>query len=439
MEEEVEFIFSNDNTDKKIKIKFKENQIIDEVLNNVISSDNSLSDIKIINLTCNNNQINRKETFKNNNIINNDIILVEYTNDEENNGNDSEENEGLIIFEFNKFITEKAYVNKPSANLRAIIDRTFDVFKSLNNKYLLICSNSDDYEKYDLLCYDILSDKIIFQKNEAHSNKIYTCIHYLDEINKRDLLITGSFDKTIKIWKIEDEFKLLYEKIPDYNFKENTYLLSECLLFNNNDLYLITSAYEMYSNGYDILFYDLYNNIQDFNILESSQENVNYLESYYYDGVPLIISGNYGNIKIFNFKENKLIKEFNDKDEKKRFNYSSCKIHRTIEKNWLISSCYDGYLHIWDYDNPLQLINKINSIADNYIVGLELINNQILFVGGGEGSFKEYDLKNDMESEIFNSGEIKKKEPTLCLKYIKIDEDNYLFVHNNTGIIEFWK
>ena len=170
MEEEVEFIFSNDNTDKKIKIKFKENQIIDEVLNNVISSDNSLSDIKIINLTCNNNQINRKETFKNNNIINNDIILVEYTNDEENNGNDSEENEGLIIFEFNKFITEKAYVNKPSANLRAIIDRTFDVFKSLNNKYLLICSNSDDYEKYDLLCYDILSDKIIFQKNEAHSN-----------------------------------------------------------------------------------------------------------------------------------------------------------------------------------------------------------------------------------------------------------------------------
>ena len=31
MEEEVEFIFSNDNTDKKIKIKFKENQIIDEV------------------------------------------------------------------------------------------------------------------------------------------------------------------------------------------------------------------------------------------------------------------------------------------------------------------------------------------------------------------------------------------------------------------------
>ena len=77
MEEEVEFIFSNDNTDKKIKIKFKENQIIDEVLNNVISSDNSLSDIKIINLTCNNNQINRKETFKNNNIINNDIILVE--------------------------------------------------------------------------------------------------------------------------------------------------------------------------------------------------------------------------------------------------------------------------------------------------------------------------------------------------------------------------
>ena len=181
----------------------------------------------------------------------------------------------------------------------------------------------------------------------------------MDEINKRDLLITGSFDKTIKIWKIEDEFKLLYEKIPDYNFKENTYLLSECLLFNNNDLYLITSAYEMYSNGYDILFYDLYNNIQDFNILESSQENVNYLESYYYDGVPLIISGNYGNIKIFNFKENKLIKEFNDKDEKKRFNYSSCKIHRTIEKNWLISSCYDGYLHIWDYDNPSQLIKLI--------------------------------------------------------------------------------
>ena len=204
-------------------------------------------------------------------------------------------------------LTDHAHVNLPNSNLSAIIDRTFDVFKSLKDEYVIVFAFSLDYHNYSLIMVDIEIKKVIAHKINAHSERVFTCIHYLDEYNNRDLLITGSFDKTIKIWNISDGFQLLYEKKPDYDFQENTYLLSECLLFNNNNLYLITSAYEMYSNGYEILYYDLYNNVQDFKYLENSKDNTNYIETYYDDKKPLIIAANLGNVKIFDFNDKKLL------------------------------------------------------------------------------------------------------------------------------------
>ena len=130
---------------------------------------------------------------------------------------------------------------------------------------------------------------------QAHDDRIYTCRHFLDKNTNSDLIITGSFDRYIKIWNITNNFTLQYKKRPDYDYKENTYLLSENLLFYNKTNYLITSAYEMDSTGYNILFYD-YENSNKMNNLNNSKDNSNYIGIYYENDSPYILAGNYKNI-----------------------------------------------------------------------------------------------------------------------------------------------
>ena len=158
-----------------------------------------------------------------------------------------------IKFKVKKEITSYSHINLQNTFITANIDDTFALFKSINNKYLLIYSYSEDYKIYSLICYDLINSQNITKIAKAHDDRIYTCRHFLDKKTNSDLLITSSFDKYIKIWNLTDQYKLIYKKKPDYNYQINTYLLSENLLFYNNKNYLITSAYEIQSNGYEIL------------------------------------------------------------------------------------------------------------------------------------------------------------------------------------------
>ena len=109
----------------------------------------------------------------------------------------------------------------------------------------------------------------------------------------------------------------MYKLKSDYDYKINTYLLSENLLFFQN-LYIITSAYEMNSDGYEILFYDISKNSYQRKEIEliSSKDNTNFLDIYYEKDIPYIVAGNYGNIKIFDFLKKELIEEFDEHQKK---------------------------------------------------------------------------------------------------------------------------
>ena len=97
---------------------------------------------------------------------------------------------------------------------------------------------------------------------------------------KTNLLITSSFDKFIKVWNITKNFSLIFKKKPDYNYKINTYLLSENILFYQK-LYIITSAYELNSGGYKILFYDISKKRhprKEIGKLMNSKDNTNFID-----------------------------------------------------------------------------------------------------------------------------------------------------------------
>ena len=428
---EVEFFAGSLNF--RIKKLVNPNQKISHELNNVIKQNSILSNQNFNLILCGGEIVDPNETFKKNKLKNGCVLML-LTGALDDETTIIEIDEPLQI-SLNKCITMHSHVNLKEANLNAFIDRTFTVFKSLKNEYLLIYSYSENYKNYSLKCYDILKDKSMTKVQKAHSERIFTCSHFLDKYKMRDLLITSAFDKKIKIWNITNNFQVIYEKKPDYYFKENTYLLSENILSYNNKIYLIVSAYEINSSGYDLLYYNTSKKI-DWRHFENSRDNTNFLDIFYNNGNPEIITANLGNVKIYNFQNKNLIKLFHDNNNK--LNYLSAIVKKDSFNNKnIIVSAGDGLLRIWDYNNPNNLLQSIKTYLNVWLIGLELINDRYLYAAGADGNIKEFDLKKNFMSRNLNRNN--STDPLFTLRYININGRDFLFSHSHKGLIELWK
>ena len=103
----------------------------------------------------------------------------------------------------------------------------------------------------------------------------------------------------------------------------------------------------------------------------------------------------------------------------------------------IITSSSDGYIRIWDFDDPSSLILKIKATNFHWVVGMELIDNRYLLVACYDDSFKEFDIKSDYN--CLNFQRVTNNDTLLSLRYINIKGNNYLFTHSKMGLIELWK
>ena len=79
-------------------------------------------------------------------------------------------------------------------------DSGFVVFKSIDNRIYLIYSNNNK----SIISYDIKNKKKINEIKNAHDRNITSYKYILDNINKRDLVLSVSEnDNNIKIWNIK--------------------------------------------------------------------------------------------------------------------------------------------------------------------------------------------------------------------------------------------
>ena len=62
-----------------------------------------------------------------------------------------------LNFKVKKCIASNSHINFIYSYIVANIDDTFALFKSVNKKYLLIYSGTEDYKKYSLFCYDLIN------------------------------------------------------------------------------------------------------------------------------------------------------------------------------------------------------------------------------------------------------------------------------------------
>lgn len=267
------------------------------------------------------------------------------------------------------------------------LDNTFAVFNSINNILTLVYATMDK----TIVSFDLIENQKINSIKGAHKELITNIRHVQDIINKRDLLISISYDNNIKIW----DYNLL-ECLTDIdNIYEFGYILSACFLHYSNMYYIVASSY---SQTNDILkVYDLSGNkIQEIN---DSYGSVSFVDTFYDIKTckNYIITGNLGSIKSFDYKENKLYHIYSDNYYNDHCSIIiNCKKYSNLVR--LIESSCDGVIRLWNFHTGV-LLKRIK-IYDKKLMGICLWSDNYIFVGCEDKTIKLVDIK---KGEIINN------------------------------------
>ena len=324
---------------------------------------------------------------------NNDFILLEINKIKNDINNLKKENHKLK----NEIeILKKYHVNKIPKDIKLIseiskdsyadygLDNIFIVFKAINDLLYLIYSS----ENKSIICYDLNNQIILSELKNCHDEYITNLRHYLDEIHKRDLILSiSNEDNNIKIWNLNN-FECIIN-IPHVNI--NGFLYSACVMKDNNQNYIISSNYNEVKISEKIKIFDFYGNkIKEIN----NSNEITFLIDIYYDEIlnkNYIITGNLNYVKSYDYNNNELYHKYADNGNGYHFSIIINSINNIIR---LIESCEDGNIRIWHFHSGL-LIKKIKIIDEN-LNGICLWNNNYLFVGCDDTTIKLIDLKNGL-------------------------------------------
>jgi len=265
------------------------------------------------------------------------------------------------------------------------IDNSFIVFKSINNILYLIYAN----KKFSIISYNLIDIKKINEIKNAHNIYITNFRHYLDNKNKKDLIISiSSEDNNIKLWDISN-----WELLHNFeNINKCGELYSAHFINDNNKNYIITSNSNLFDTEPLKIFDFNGNKIKEIN---DSSFNTFFIDIYYDKKTDIIyiITGNYGYAQSYDYKKNKCYIKYKDEYficKKKEFNHII--IYDTASVIKLITSNYDGNIRIWDFHSGKLLIKY--KICNTNLRGICLWNEEYLYVGCGDKEIKLIEIKN---------------------------------------------
>ena len=263
-----------------------------------------------------------------------------------------------------------------------LLDNTYIVFKSIRDILYLIFSDKNK----SIISINLINNKIINEIKNAHEKEISNFRYYLDNNNKRDLILSISADNNnIKLWNINN-----YECLLNMNnINKYGWIFSACFLNYKDKIYITTSHFCHNVDNIELIKnYDLNGNkIKEIN---DSNNNTYFIDIYYDIKLTknFIIAGNYGCVNSYDYEENKLYKEYYDNNN--NYAHYSIVIFNKEEIVELIESCYDGIIRIWDFISG-ELLNKI-TVNNIGLFSICLYNDEYLFAGCMNGEIKLIDL-----------------------------------------------
>ena len=267
---------------------------------------------------------------------------------------------------------------------------SFCIFNSIDNILSLIYTDNTK----SIFYYNIIDERKITEIKNAHNNYINNFIYYFDKNNKRDLILSvSSKDNNIKLWNINNldcliDLKLIYK---------NGNILSACILFEGQDIFILASNSNLQSKEY-IKVYDLNSNLVK--SINDSNDNNFYIDSFYDKKwfKNYIVTCNKGYVKSYDYYLNKIYYIYRDEND---LNMSHlCAIIREEENiNKLYESCYDGKIRIWNF-NTGELLKKI-SVYHKELYGMCFWNDKYLLVGCVDKTIKLVDTEKGIFKKNF--------------------------------------
>ena len=319
-----------------------------------------------------------------------------------------------IKFEFKKDITSNAPTYCSATQM-------FCAFKSLKGDSLSAWVTKDN----TIELYDLEKDALIKSVKDAHVKDIHSCRHFVDIKNNKDLLITCSYDKSIKVWDIENLEKPL---IDIQNAHSNGFIFTSCILSHEKipENYIISGA-----DDENIKIFDFNGKFLDKSVKVS--DYVNLLDVYYYKREKkfCIINANSHDIRIYNFDDLKIYKTYIEKN-------SSSHAHVIVYENekedkvLLIDSDMKGFIHIWDFDTE-ECLKTI--FLQTIINGICFWNEQYIACTGRDKKIKIVDIK---EAKIVRLITGHEKE-TISVQKVNIPKyGDCLVSHGKDGFLKVW-
>ena len=319
-----------------------------------------------------------------------------------------------IKFEFKKDITSNAPTYCSATQM-------FCAFKSLKGDSLSAWVTKDN----TIELYDLEKDALIKSVKDAHIKDIHSCRHFVDIKNNKDLLITCSYDKSIRVWDIENLEKPL---IDIQNAHSNGFIFTSCILSHEKipENYIISGA-----DDENIKIFDFNGKFLDKSVKVS--DYVNLLDVYYYKREKkfCIINANSHDIRIYNFDDLKIYKTYIEKN-------SSSHAHVIVyedekeDKVLLIDSDMKGFIHIWDFDTE-ECLKTI--FLQTIINGICFWNEQYIACTGRDKKIKIVDIK---EAKIVRLITGHEKE-TISVQKVNIPKyGDCLVSHGKDGFLKVW-
>ena len=293
--------------------------------------------------------------------------------------------ENLKTYHPNKFKLVSNVSNDSFSNIA--VDNTFEIFNSLNDKLYLINLNINN----TIICYDLNLEKTIKEINNYHDSKITNFRHFLDKINKRDLIMSiSAYDNNIKITNVEN-----WECILNLlNVNKEGAVYSACFLSDIDDNYIITSNRNKDGICEPIKVFNF--NGKKVEEINNSNENIYFIDVFYdnMSSKKYAITGNIGYVKSFDLEKNDVYHIYNDNDKNFIYNHLSAIVTYIKKETVLIESCFDGIIRLWDF-HKRTLIKKIE-VSDKFLNGICLWDENNLFVGCDDRTIKMIQLDNGM-------------------------------------------
>ena len=206
----------------------------------------------------------------------------------------------------------------------------------------------------------------------------------------------SSDDNNIKVWDFRNwECLLNFEEVNKYGR-----LYSACFLNYKNDIYIITSGWDV-NSSMPLQVYDLNGKIQK--TINNSNDKTFFVNIYYdnsYENLSkyFIITGNNGSVKSYDYINNKIYYKYEDKDNESHFSIIIVNDKNLIK---LIESGCDGYIRIWNFHSG-KLLSKIFISKNHSLRGICLWNNEYILVGCDDDRIRLINIKKGLiVNEIF--------------------------------------